>query len=87
MRVKALPSGSQFCAPCHSLSFWGTPIYQSFDEWLKSPYAAEGVQCQNCHMAPTGQTHFVLLESAGQVEVKATLIFRRLFQPLAEVKG
>jgi len=56
---------SQFCAPCHSFSFWGTPIYQSFDEWLESPYAAEGVQCQDCHMAPTGQTHFVLPEKGG----------------------
>jgi hypothetical protein len=47
---------SQFCAACHNFSFWGTPIYQSFAEWLASPYADEGVHCQACHMAPDGVT-------------------------------
>lgn len=47
---------SQFCAPCHNFSFWGTPIYQSFAEWLASPYPARGVQCQTCHMPPDGVT-------------------------------
>jgi hypothetical protein len=56
---------SGICAPCHSFSFWGTPIYQSFDEWLASPYSEQGVTCQVCHMAPTGQTHFVLPEQGG----------------------
>jgi hypothetical protein len=31
------------------------PTYTSFDEWQASAYAAEGVQCQDCHMAPTAQ--------------------------------
>lgn len=47
---------SQFCAPCHQFSFWGTPIYQSFEEWLESPYPGLGVECQTCHMAPDGVT-------------------------------
>jgi hypothetical protein len=47
---------SQFCAACHNFSFWGTPIYQSFAEWLDSPYAEEGVHCQACHMFPDGVT-------------------------------
>lgn len=46
----------QFCAACHNFSFWGTPIYQSFKEWLESPYPARGVQCQTCHMPPDGVT-------------------------------
>jgi hypothetical protein len=45
---------SRFCAPCHQFSFWGTPIYQSFREWLESPYPALGVECQTCHMPPDG---------------------------------
>jgi len=45
---------SQWCAPCHQFSFWGTPIYQSFAEWLASPYPAMGVECQTCHMPPDG---------------------------------
>lgn len=47
---------SQFCAACHNFSFWGTPIYESFAEWLASPYASQGVHCQDCHMAPDGVT-------------------------------
>ena len=45
---------SQWCAPCHQFSFWGTPIYQSFKEWLDSPYPQYGVECQTCHMPPDG---------------------------------
>ena len=41
---------SIFCAPCHQGSFWGIPIYESYSEWLKSSYAKEGIQCQDCHM-------------------------------------
>lgn len=47
---------SQFCAPCHNFGFWGTPIYQSFAEWLASPYPDQGVHCQTCHMPPDGVT-------------------------------
>lgn len=47
---------SQFCATCHNFSFWGTPIYQSFAEWLESPYPALDVHCQTCHMPPDGVT-------------------------------
>ena len=56
---------SQFCAPCHQFSFWGTPIYESFAEWLASPYATEGVTCQDCHMPPTGESYFALPEAGG----------------------
>ena len=57
---------SQFCAPCHAFSFWGTPIYQSFPEWLASPYAEEGVQCQDCHMKPDPTVdHFAAPEKGG----------------------
>jgi nitrate/TMAO reductase-like tetraheme cytochrome c subunit len=60
-----LTTQSQFCAPCHQFSFWGTPIYESFNEWLASPYAADGVTCQDCHMLPNGDTHFALPEVGG----------------------
>ena len=58
-------SESLYCAPCHQFSFWGTPIYESFNEWLESPYAQAGITCQACHMPPTGDTHFVPPESGG----------------------
>jgi hypothetical protein len=47
---------SQFCAPCHFATFWDTVIYNSFGEWLASPYSdpEDGQTCQDCHMpAPT----------------------------------
>jgi hypothetical protein len=60
-----LAQESQFCAPCHQFSFWGTPIYESFNEWLASPYAELGVTCQDCHMPPTGEEYFALPEVGG----------------------
>jgi hypothetical protein len=58
-------SQSQFCAPCHQFSFWGTPIYESYDEWLVSAYADLGITCQDCHMPPTGDTYFALPGEGG----------------------
>jgi len=62
-----LETQSQFCAPCHQFSFWGTPIYESFAEWLASPYAEQGIECQACHMAPTGVSYFVYPEKGGLI--------------------
>jgi hypothetical protein len=56
---------SRYCAPCHQFSFWGTPIYESYEEWLASPYAEMGVTCQACHMPPNGDTTFALPEVGG----------------------
>jgi len=49
---------SAFCAPCHFGQFWDTVVYNSYGEWLASPYSdpeLEGARtCQQCHMpAPT----------------------------------
>ncbi len=49
---------SRFCAPCHFGVFWDTTVYNSFGEWLASPYsdpAFPGARtCQQCHTpAPT----------------------------------
>jgi photosystem II stability/assembly factor-like uncharacterized protein len=43
---------SRFCAPCHFGVFWNTTIYNSFGEWLQSPYSDPlfGRTCQACHM-------------------------------------
>ncbi|MBI2874252.1 MAG: carboxypeptidase regulatory-like domain-containing protein [Firmicutes bacterium] len=51
-----LQKESRFCASCHNASFWGTPIYQSYAEWLESPYPGMGKTCQSCHMQPDGTT-------------------------------
>lgn len=54
----ALPllSKSAYCAPCHHAVFWDVTIYDSYGEWLRSPYShpETGKTCQQCHMpAPT----------------------------------
>jgi hypothetical protein len=63
-RVSYLPlqAKSEFCAPCHYGVFGGvvgvgtvtggTLIYNSYGEWLDSPYSdpKTGQTCQDCHM-------------------------------------
>jgi len=49
---------SRYCASCHFGVFWNTVIYNSYGEWLKSPYAdltsGKAKTCQACHMpSPT----------------------------------
>lgn len=60
-----LISESAFCAPCHQFSMWGTPIYESYNEWLASPYAETGITCQDCHMPPNGDAIFALPAVGG----------------------
>ncbi len=58
---------SAFCAPCHHGVFWDVVIYDSFGEWLSSPYAdqATGRTCQDCHMPTTGADVFALPAKGG----------------------
>jgi hypothetical protein len=65
---------SQFCAPCHFGVFWDTVIYNSFGEWLESPYSdpETGQTCQNCHMPASsildGEPMTNVAPDAGGVE-------------------
>lgn len=45
-----LHTKSEFCAGCHEFSINGVPISSTYSEWKEGPYAAEGEQCQDCHM-------------------------------------
>lgn len=71
---------SRFCAPCHSASFWGVPIYNSFGEWLESPYSdpETGQTCQDCHMPPSGARHFARLDQGGLIRDPQTLASHRM---------
>jgi len=62
-----LQTESQFCAPCHFGIFWDTVIYNSFGEWLASPYndPETGQTCQDCHMPPLGNPYFVRPDQGG----------------------
>jgi len=42
---------AEFCGTCHNeKSPYGVWVKSTHLEWQEGPYAAEGVQCQNCHM-------------------------------------
>jgi hypothetical protein len=62
-----LQTQSLVCAPCHYGIFWDTVIYNSFGEWLESPYSdpETGQTCQDCHMPPLGATQFATTEAGG----------------------
>lgn len=49
-----LHTKSEFCGMCHDLNHPenNLPLEATFTEWKASPYAAEGIQCQDCHMTP-----------------------------------
>jgi hypothetical protein len=80
-----LESQSQFCAACHYGVFGGvvgsgqvtggTVIYNSYGEWLDSPYSdpKTGLSCQQCHMAKSSANYFVFPEEGGLARDYATL--------------
>jgi hypothetical protein len=66
---------SQYCAPCHFGVFWGTVVYNSFGEWLESPYSnpETGKTCQDCHMPPGQNNHFARLGKGGVIRDPQTI--------------
>ena len=71
---------SQFCAACHFGVFWDTVVYNSFGEWLESPYSdpETGKTCQDCHMPSLGVTHFALPEQGGVERDPETIFSHRM---------
>ena len=71
----ALQKQSLYCAPCHSASFWGTKIYDSYGEWLASPYSdpVTGKTCQDCHMPETGGSLVARSDVGGNERDPATV--------------
>jgi hypothetical protein len=76
----ALQQESQICAPCHFGIFWDTLVYNSFGEWLKSPYSdpETGQTCQDCHMPPLGVTHFARPDQGGLERNPDTIFSHRM---------
>jgi hypothetical protein len=75
-----LQKQSQFCAPCHFGVFWDTVVYNSFGEWLESPYSnpETGKTCQDCHM-PSGQNnHFARLDKGGVIRDPQTIFSHQM---------
>jgi hypothetical protein len=71
---------SQFCASCHFGVFWDTLVYNSFGEWLESPYGdpETGKTCQDCHMPPMGAAYFARPEAGGQERDPSTIFSHRM---------
>ncbi len=75
-----LQTQSQFCAPCHYGTFWDTVIYNSYGEWLESPYSdpETGQQCQDCHMPPLGFSYFADPEKGGRDRNPSTIFSHQM---------
>jgi hypothetical protein len=75
-----LQKNSQFCAPCHFGVFFNTVVYDSFGEWLRSPYSQQktGKTCQDCHMPSAGAEYFVSLEKGGRKRDLNTIVSHRM---------
>ncbi|MBN1219617.1 MAG: carboxypeptidase regulatory-like domain-containing protein [Anaerolineae bacterium] len=75
-----LQQQSQFCAPCHFGVFWDTVVYNSFGEWLDSPYSdpESGQTCQDCHMPRLGVTHFAHPNQGGLTRNPDTIFGHRM---------
>jgi hypothetical protein len=75
-----LQKSSQFCAPCHFGVFWNTVVYDSFGEWLRSPYSREGKgkTCQDCHMPSSGAEFFANPEKGGLKRDPKTIVSHRM---------
>ncbi|MBN1781113.1 hypothetical protein JW948_08325 [bacterium] len=71
---------SEYCAPCHTAKFWDVRIYNSFGEWLESPYSDSetGRTCQDCHMPAGLNDHFARIESGGRIRDPATIFSHRM---------
>jgi hypothetical protein len=71
---------SQYCAPCHFGVFWDTVVYDSFGEWLASPYSnpQTGKSCQDCHMPAGRNDHFARLDKGGVIRDPNTIFSHRM---------
>ena len=75
-----LQERSQFCAPCHFGVFGDTVVYDSFGEWLRSPYSREetGKTCQDCHMPNSGAEVFAHPDKGGLTRDLNTIFSHRM---------
>jgi hypothetical protein len=75
-----LQKTSQFCAPCHYGVFGDTVVYDSFGEWLRSPYSREGKgkTCQDCHMPGNRAEFFANPEKGGLKRDPKTIVSHRM---------
>lgn len=71
---------SRYCAPCHSAKFWGIEVYNSYGEWLASPYASPDslTTCQDCHMPSGRSDRFARSDEGGKKRDPGTIFSHRM---------
>jgi len=74
---------SELCGTCHWWEPKGVPVFTEYADWKSGPQAAEGMQCQDCHMPKekaqiaegspfrTGVPHHGLLGVADDLRARA----------------
>jgi hypothetical protein len=75
---------SRYCASCHEGTVLGVAVYTTYSEWLASPAARQGVQCQGCHMTPTGRLSNIAPGKGGIPRDPRTLGNHRFFDASQE---
>jgi hypothetical protein len=75
-----IQSESQYCAPCHAARFWDVEIYNSYGEWLASPYSRSDSKttCQDCHMPSELTDHFARFDAGGKRRDPETIFSHRM---------
>jgi hypothetical protein len=76
---------SELCAGCHEMANAnGLKVGETYTEWKTSKYAAEGVQCQGCHMHQMAGTPY---ESSVKKAAKTTIPDHSLSPEAANLQG
>lgn len=70
LKYNSLYKTSLYCAKCHDGTSGNTQVYSTFTEWLGSPAAKKGVQCQSCHMKPRSESKDKFFTIVDNPEVK-----------------
>jgi hypothetical protein len=70
---------SRYCASCHEGIVFGVHVYSTWSEWQVSAAAAAGIQCQDCHMKPTGRMTNFAPGHGGKERSASTLANHRFF--------
>jgi nitrate/TMAO reductase-like tetraheme cytochrome c subunit len=81
-----LQNQGRFCAPCHSARFWGVQVYDSYGEWLASPYSdpETGQTCQDCHMPRRGAA-LIARADRGAIARDPKTVFSHLMTGASDV--
>lgn len=70
LKYNSLYKTSLVCAKCHDGVSGNIQTYSTFTEWVNSPAAMIGIQCQSCHMQPRRENKENSFEIVDNPDVK-----------------